>query len=155
MIFVLGNYLTFSIPLTNFMNMENVICPLWPNETFGALKILPFQYFLSSCNFKHGCWRTYFMYDSLKLPPSFPTLSLWDSMNILERNHHAWCWNNMMKFTLLSWKYISHISYFPKKLKSMGLKTIPGSHCLYCTPTIRSALQPIPLGKRILGFHFI
>ena len=27
-IFLLGNYLTFSIPLTTFMKMENVICPL-------------------------------------------------------------------------------------------------------------------------------
>ena len=27
-IFHLGNYLTFSIPLTNFMNMENVIWQL-------------------------------------------------------------------------------------------------------------------------------
>ena len=35
----LGNYLTFSIPLTNFMNMENVIWPFWPNEKFGTLHI--------------------------------------------------------------------------------------------------------------------
>ena len=34
-------------------------------------------------------------------------------------------------------------------------KMIPGSHCLYCTPKNRSALQPIPLGKRIHGSHYL
>ena len=38
-IFLLGNYLTFSIHLTTFMNMENVIWPLCPNENFGTLQI--------------------------------------------------------------------------------------------------------------------
>ena len=135
--------------------MENVIRPLWPNAKFGTIQILSSQYCLSSSNFKHGCWRTCFLYDSLKLPLSFPTLSLWNSMNILEGNHHAWLFTTLIKITLLSLESISHTACFPKKLKSMGLKTIPRSHCLYYTPTFKSALQPIPLGKRILESHFI
>ena len=99
------------------------------------MKNPPFPILLSSKNFKHGCWRTCFLYDSLKLPLSCPTLSLWDSMNILERNHHYWCWTTLINITLLIGEYISHTSCFPKNLKSMGLKTIPGSHCLHCTPS--------------------
>ena len=137
------------------MNMESFIRPLRPNEKFGTWKILPSQYFLSSRNFKHGCWRTCFLYDSLKLPLSFPTLSPWDSMKILERNQHAWFCTTLIKITLLSGEYISHTTCFPKNSKSMGLKIIPGSHYLYCTPTIKSALQPIPLGNRIPGSHFL
>ena len=124
------------------MDMENMIRPLWPNEKFGTWKILPSQYCMSSINFKHGCWRTCFLYDSLKLPLCCPTLSLWDSMKIFERKHHACCCTNLIKINLLSGESISHTACFPKKLKSMGLKTILGSHCLYWTLHLRVLSNP-------------
>ena len=37
LIFLLDNYLTFSIHLKNFINIENVICPLLNSAKFGTL----------------------------------------------------------------------------------------------------------------------
>ena len=74
-------------------------------------------------------------------------------MNISEKNHHYCCCTTLINITLLNGESINHTACFPNNLKSMGVKTIPGSHCLNCTPTIKSALQPIPFEKRMIPFY--